>query len=84
MKRKFKGSFNELKKAVARTSSAGDWRHRGNYYQFRASNGAVLNWWESTRTINFQGPEGAAHDLELSINRVATLVGEETTGWKRC
>jgi hypothetical protein len=31
-----------------------------------------------------EGPEEAAHDLELSINRVATLVGEETTGWKRC
>jgi hypothetical protein len=42
------------------TEINGTWRDLGNHKQFRAETGAILNWWQSTGTISFQGPALAA------------------------
>lgn len=46
-----------LRKLVALTGIAGEWRCRANHHQYRAEDGGVLHWWKSTSTIRFQGPE---------------------------
>ena len=54
----FLGDLKKLKKCVARTGVAGQWRELENGpWQFHARTGAVLNWWESSGTIQFQGRE---------------------------
>ena len=62
----------------------GEWRKRENHHQYRATTGAVLNWWKSTGTIMFKGPRPAAKDLEAAFLRVPAIIEEEPTGWIRC
>ena len=57
---KFLGDYVKLKKCVSRTGVLGHWRELKNgHKQFRTKGGAVLNWWESSRTIHFQGRDPA-------------------------
>ena len=57
---KFRGDYLKLKKCVSRTGATGQWRELKNgHKQFRTNTGAILNWWESTGTIQFQGPDPA-------------------------
>ncbi len=81
MTMKFPGTFENLQQSTARTDFAGEWRQRGKHYQFRATTGAVLNWWKSTGTITFQGPESAAKHLEAAFRKVAAVVEKEPTAW---
>jgi hypothetical protein len=46
---------------------AGEWRQGENLHQYRADSGAVLNWWKSTGTVTFQGPEAAAGNLKTAF-----------------
>jgi hypothetical protein len=56
MSLKFRGSYGKLRKCVCRTEFNGVWRDLPNgQKQYRTELGAVLNWWESSGTINFQG-----------------------------
>jgi hypothetical protein len=56
MSLKFRGSYGKLRKCVGRTECEGVWRDLPNgQKQYRTDNGAILNWWESSGTINFQG-----------------------------
>jgi hypothetical protein len=71
----FSGKFKNLKQQTALTGVAGEWCCRQNHYQYRAMTGAVLNWWPSTGTINFQGPESAATDLKEAF---FCVIGFET------
>jgi hypothetical protein len=64
MKLKFIGDYERLKKCVSRTGVAGHWRKIDNQIQYRADDGAVLNWWKSTGTVTFQGPKLATAKLE--------------------
>ena len=77
MTMKFPGTFENLQQSTARTDFAGEWRQRGKHYQFRATTGAVLNWWKSTGTIMFQGPWPAAKDLEAAFSNVTVIVEKE-------
>jgi hypothetical protein len=45
------------------TRIEGQWTERTNHCQFHAVSGAVLNYWKSTGTITFQGPELPAEEL---------------------
>jgi hypothetical protein len=65
--RKFRGSLEELEELVATTGIYGEWIERQQLKQYRADSGAVLNYWESTGTVNFQGPEQAAQELEAAV-----------------
>jgi hypothetical protein len=55
---RFRGSLEELRKIVAR-AIPGDWQlhTKSNHHRFRASTGAILNWWPTTGAMNFQGKE---------------------------
>ena len=56
MNPKFRGDYVKLKKCVSRTGVTGQWRELKNgHKQFRTKTGAILNWWESSGTIQFQG-----------------------------
>src|SRR5436190_607422 len=57
---KFLGDYARLKKCVSRTGVTGQWRELKNgHKQFRTTGGAILNWWESSGTIQFQGRDPA-------------------------
>jgi hypothetical protein len=49
---------------VLLTGIDGEWTEMGNHCQFRADNGAILNYWKSTGTVNFQGPGLAAEKFK--------------------
>jgi hypothetical protein len=78
MKKKFQRTYAELKHRVSGTGIRGHWRDRGNHKQFRTENGAILNWWETTGTINFQGQVLVAQELEGAFLR-ATGSGAATS-----
>jgi hypothetical protein len=55
---KIRGSVKKLQKCVARTKVGGAWHEFPNgHWQFRTHDGAILNWWESSGTVNFQGKD---------------------------
>jgi hypothetical protein len=64
MKVKFPGTYEELQDRVLLTGVFGKWSDLGNQKQYRTDDGAVLNWWESSKTITFQGATPAARKLE--------------------
>jgi len=68
------GNFKAVRQVVRRTGIAGEWSVTQNHCQFRAANGAVLNYWKSTGTINFQGPESAAAELKTTILQRALVI----------
>ena len=68
MSDRFCGTIEELKKAVEDTGISGDWKdesiirtssNNNEYisvkYRFRGENREVLNWWDRTKTLSFQG-----------------------------
>jgi hypothetical protein len=59
--------FRAVRELIATTSIAGQWTERKNHCQFYADSGAVLNYWKSTGTVAFQGPELAAEDLKATF-----------------
>ena len=65
---KFRGDFEQLSDLVARTGIAGHWRELLNgHVQFRSDDGAALNWWPTTGTLNLQGNRDAACELAQSL-----------------
>jgi hypothetical protein len=57
-KNKFKGTYQELKNKVLLTGINGEWKELNNgQKQYGADNGATLNWWESNKTVQFQGTD---------------------------
>ena len=81
VKMKFPGTYAELQDEVRLTGILGEWRDLENCKQFRADNGAILNWWQSTGTITFQGRGSAAAEFEAKLSRAiggvrATITAE--------
>ena len=68
------GDLKAVRKMVALTSIAGEWTKYKDHYQFRAETGAVLNYWKTTGTINFQGPELPAAELKFAILKRAIVL----------
>jgi len=54
---KFYGTFQELSKIVESSGYLGAWLPEAPETKptFRFNNGAVLNWWASSGTVQFQG-----------------------------
>jgi hypothetical protein len=67
LKTKFPGKYGHLKDLIMLTGNRGIWHDFRTRKRYRTDNGAVLNWWESTKTITFQGPELAAKELETAF-----------------
>jgi hypothetical protein len=69
------GDFKVLRYVVARTDIPGEWtKGKNGHRQFRAANGAVLNYWKSKGTITFQGPELAAAKLRRMLLKRAVVI----------
>jgi hypothetical protein len=65
---KFYGSYEGLQNLLAFTGIGGVWRDFVNQKQYVANTGAILNWWQSTKTVYFQGgPPAAKKDLEAAF-----------------
>jgi len=70
---KHKGSFEDLKtmvRGVGREITSAE--PSGNAYQIKTEDGAILNWYESTGTVQFQGKPEAKSKLETDL---ATYTG---------
>ncbi len=67
MSGKFSGTIDELKILIESTGYKGEWKELENgKYQFRSGCGAILNWWKSNKTLQFQGkPEEKAKLEEM-------------------
>jgi len=80
MKLKFSGGYTKLEKYVSRTGLRGKWRDlKYGQKQFPTNKGGVINWWETTGTITFQGLKTAAkEELEQAFIASAKkrLMGE--------
>jgi len=72
---KIVGKFKTLKSMVKLAGVAGKWRRGENHYQFRANTGAVLNWWKSTGTVTFQGPEEPKAHLKAAFLKHPLKIG---------
>jgi protein gp37 len=68
------GDFKAVRKIIALTGIKGEWMKTKHNYQFRAPGGAILNYWKSTGTITFQGPELAEAELKAMFLRRAVVI----------
>lgn len=56
---KFKGPLEELRAVVESTGIVGEWVSDGSKHCFRGQNGEILNWWQNTGTLQYQGQRQA-------------------------
>ena len=65
----FRGTYEELKDKVKATGISGEWRELANTQkQYKADNGAIFNWWESSKTIFFQGKDEGVDEFKAIFN----------------
>ena len=65
---KFQGTYEQLQNQLAHTGIGGVWRDLENHKQYVANTGAILNWWQSTKTVYFQGgPPAAKEELKAAF-----------------
>ena len=64
---KYRGDVNLLKSLVGGIDIHGSWSGIKRQFTYRASTGAVLNWWPTTGTFTVQGPEMAALAFEEAL-----------------
>jgi hypothetical protein len=65
---KFYGYYEQLQNQLALTGIGGVWRDFGNQKQYVTNTGAILNWWQSTKTVYFQGgPPAAKEELKAAF-----------------
>lgn len=59
MTNKFNGTYQDLKDKIFLTGINGNWKELANSQkQYKTDTGIVLNWWETSKTISIQGPNG--------------------------
>ncbi len=71
--KRYRGSYNALQDTVLRTGIVGEWIDLGNHKQYRTETGAVLNFWESTKTMTFQGLASASREFGQMLD---VVIGE--------
>lgn len=77
----FGGEYDDLKRIVAGLKYAGEWSEpTKGCVQFRARDGAIFNWFMTTGTINFQGPDHAKRKLEGKLTAAVEAEAEEADG----
>ena len=67
MVKSFLGRLDQLDVVVRASGATGKWQQMDGYVRFKRTDGAILNWWKSTGTFNFQGPPAAAKDFEQAL-----------------
>ena len=68
--RRFLGTILQLQEIVAMTNLDGKWAPIPHGWSYRCQSGALLNWWPTTGTINFQGSHGVAAEFEAALIEV--------------
>jgi len=63
----FHGTLEELREMLERLGYEGEWFEIANGHQFRAKNGAKLNWYPSTGTLQCQGKRDTRTRLESDL-----------------
>jgi len=76
MSDKYYGTSAQLKEIINQTGIQGLWSNTGDKYIFRSDEGGILNWWESNKTIQFQGNDTAKNNLQTAYNKIQTSSGE--------
>lgn len=77
---KFRGTYQDLQDKVLLTGINGQWRELDNgQKQYKTDDNAVLNWWETNKTINFQGPNDVKQELENAFHAADTVEGSSQT-----
>ena len=75
MARKFSGTLEELKKLISAAGILGEWLEQNGKkpkHIFRSEGGGVLNWWPSTRTLQFQGDPAETVRLADALGNAAS------------
>ena len=67
---KFRGELAELQAHMTALGYQGEWTEDNGKHAFRSEDGAVLNWWPSTGTLQVQGPTSVRNKLEEAISIV--------------
>ena len=68
-------NFKALRRIVRLTGIPGESKKLPNgQRQYRTHDGAVLNYWKSTKTINFQGRELPAAELKNMVLQRAIII----------
>lgn len=65
---KFTGSVEELKAKLEACGCQGEWCEIPHGHQFRARDGAILNWFPKKGTISLQGDKSAAERLGAALS----------------
>ena len=65
---KYGGDFQELESLIAGLGYTGTWADVDNGKQFRCEDGAILNWFISTGTLQYQGPREVRDRLRDAIS----------------
>ena len=70
-KNKFRGTYQDLQDKVLLTGINGEWKELNNgQKQYKTEDGATLNWWETSKTIQFQGSDDVKSEFETAFNSV--------------
>lgn len=77
----FYGSLEDLQEIVVRCATPGEWsfHRKSRFYRFQAKTGAILNWWPTTGTINFQGQD--AEQFEAMLLSHAPWLACDASTW---
>jgi hypothetical protein len=84
---KFRGSLDDLQNIVTRCAIPGRWElhKKSKFFRFQATTGAILNWWPTTGTMNFQGQNPEQFEalflshafMDMSVGTMALLSDEQ-------
>lgn len=78
MASKFEGTLEKLQMLISVAGLKGKWEDDGHgKHTFRASEGGVLNWWQSSGTVQLQGQEKAKAKLSEALTGSAIVASEE-------
>lgn len=65
---KWQGSFEQLQATVYSLGLSGDWCDIANGKQFKGNDGAILNWYPSSGTLQFQGKQAAREAFQSALS----------------
>jgi predicted nucleotide-binding protein len=70
---KFLGRIEELQKLVSELGFEGEWEELPKQqFRFTTGGGAILNWWQKTKTVGFQGPTTVMATFEKVVTQAIT------------
>lgn len=72
--KRFVGTIEQLARVVSMTAVAGTWEYMpAAYWRYVCVDGAILNWWPSSKTFNLQGPAEARDAFEQRLIEAAAV-----------